>query len=314
MQDPNNPVVKEPTETTPPQEVKPKEDTTPQEDKGGKTETPKEEVVELNLSEIKKVDGKFVYNDPDNPERTLYEADSAAELFQKIVKGVTEKDKTIAQMKSKQISVPKGGRKVEGEDEEEALEFPDPQEVLLETARKRGFDPAVFNWNKDKWREFEAANGVSETIDLKNLKAVVEQETNAKVAAKNLEVMNRANLNEEEEQIRGLCAEAELPVDDVDWEKVLGEAIADPKNYYKSGVRKPGAIVRRAAQEINRVLRERGKKSLTTEVTKEIADAEKKKKAAASDGGSVSPGTKIHKTPPKTIEAATERALKAFTT
>lgn len=277
--------------------------------------TPEEEVEELDLSDIKKTKDGFEYRDPDNPEKTLYRGKTVAEVIRNIAKGNAEKDKFIAKLKAEGING-RGfaNRNVKGDAADDpALAFPKPQEILLATAKEYGLDPVILQWSKTDWREFESEHGTRETMNLVNLEKQVRDQAGAQVTTENVRVMNNAMLFEEEQQVRDLVEEAGVDVDAVNWDTVFDEATSNPKNYNRAGIRRSGSVVKRAAAEIAKVLKETAKKQVTKEIEDDMAAGKRKARKVASPGGQgpTNP-TSSTKDAPKNTNDAYERALAAF--
>jgi len=304
-------VVEEQTQTTDSQGQS-AEQTTATEEKGGTTETPKEEAVEtVDIADIKKVDGKYVYTDPDNPEGTTYQGDSIADVFKQMAKGNREKDGYIATLKAKQVQIPTVEEIEAGIEQDAEPEFVDETDVLLTVAKKRGLDPNVLTMSDDKWREMEAQQGVRAVNRLDNLMQAVRQEAQRIAAASNLKVMNKTVVKEQHATIREMLAEENVDADSISLKSFFKEELENPKNY-KNGLLKSGVLVARAHKEISKVQKASLESTTKKKVETEIAAGKKEKKEAASDGSSTGSSGKVQKAPPKNMDEVHARAMEYF--
>ena len=282
----------------------------------GKTgEVAQEEVVEIDLSNLRRDGDGYILSDPSNPEKTVYRGKTPNEVIENMMKGIVEKDKYISQLKASGITGRKfAGRKVEGEDEEagEKVEFPKPDEVLSSTAKEHNLALEVLGWPKEKWREYEAENGAAETWELKQLAAKVRESASARINAGNIDAMNRSTFLEEEAVIRQLAADSGIDVALIDWDKVFDEATSNKASYNRAGLRKSGAVVSAAAREINKLVREKKKEDFATEIEADIREGRLTARQVSSSASVVAPSQRKTDTAPKNSEQAYERALERF--
>lgn len=274
-----------------------------------------EEVLEMDLSSItKSEDGQFELRDPANPEKTVYRGKTVDELLKNVIKGNTEKDKFISELKAKSISSDRfrDTKTPKGEEEGAQLQFPDPDEVLQNVVKEMRIDGAMLAWTREDWKKHEAENGAVETLELKSQVDQARKIAQGRVAEENVRVINANNLEEETDTIRAMVAEEGLNVDDIDWDNVFQEAITDPKHYNKSGIRRSGTVVARAEREIRRVLKDKIRGEESKKLETEIAEGRRKGKEMETPGSTAGASHSPKTAPAKNFDEAFDRALKAF--
>lgn len=273
-----------------------------------------EDGLDLDPDFIKRTDEGFTFSDPNNPEGTVYKGKDLKELLQNIAHGNTEKDKYINQLKSaKTAEDNKADEAVEEEvvEEDEAVEFPDENKIIAETAKRHGFDLEILTWSDEKWHEVELESGGRYVRKLEDQMKQVHEEANIRLAQGNTVALNELNLTQETKTVRRLLEDAGIDKKTFPYKQILERVHKSKDNFDQFGRRIQGVIVAEATKEVLKIVRaQKAEEDAGAKSEKAIKARLIKENLKGGGSASAAAGTKVNEKPPKDTGEAAERALR----
>lgn len=281
--------------------------------------TPDDTTVEIKDVQ-QDTDGNLVFVvDPGNPKSTVYKGKNWDELFSNVRKGYSEKDNYIAELTAERLD-PKSGKgktlKGDVEDDIEGIKFPERGEAIQEELKRfkpLGVTEEMLSWGKQEWRDYEVENGATDTIEMKGYVKEVIQVADQHLAEGSVRVLNDKSLFDETDQVEGLLKKYKITgKDGFDYDSILNATLNDPKSYFKSGIRRSGAIISAARDKIQDIVLERELKSGKTKSSEELANARIDKEKAKSEAGTKTEFKHESSKVPKNSAEAVKQVLEEY--
>jgi hypothetical protein len=316
-------------------EVKSEEKTSPEQQEADAEQSEKaesgKEAVEAELALLKQLqeegsitkraDGKFEWVvDPDDPKTTRYVGGDLKELLQNARKGFIDKDRYIAELKSKNFGVEKPGRRA-GQEQRERTEddedieslTPNRDLIITELMKERGLDPQMRGWSNTQWREYADEKGMRDFEVSRIQQAIDRAEADANVVYKDqsIDYVDAKTLKEASEEIKQYMLDKKLDPDEfIDtYKDVVTRTWEDPTYRKSNGLFNGTRLVRVMISEIDQKAApspERTKVQKKLDEVKKTAD-ESKKQIKTPQSAAAKP--KVTEAPPKDIREAKRQLL-----
>lgn len=321
-------------EGTPDEEPSPEqqesEEEQPETDKAGEeTEEPELNLLQQLQEEggiTKRNDGKFEWVvDPDDPKSTRYVGTTLKELLENARKGFNDKDRYIAELKSRNFGVDKPGRRVARPEREEQAEtdedieslIPNRDAIITDLMKERGLDPAMRKWSTAEWREYADEKGMRD-FEVSRLQSSIERVENDGTKVYNeasIDYVDARTLKEASQEVKEYILDRKLDPDDFIevYEGVVRKTWDDNSFRKSNGLFNGSKLVRVMIAEINKSLApspDRTKVEQKLDATKKAAE-EAKKKIKAPSSSAAKP--KVQDTAPKDIREAKRQLMAGIT-
>lgn len=249
----------------------------------------------------------------------IYRGKTPQELIENMAKGLEAKETHIKNLETqRKVELPEKFAKGDTEPTSKTVEAPDRETIYGKHAKavqkRSGVDPAMFTWTNTQWREYADENGMRdfEVTQRQNLVHAALQEiderTEREYAEANVKFVNVRTVEDEDQSVRELIAEADIDVKDFDYDAVLTRVFNDPNSKYQWGGLKPGRIVKEASKEIRRIQSGTSESVMRQKIEEDIAVGRKKKTRVRVGAGSTEQFKSTAKVP-KDYEDALEQAI-----
>lgn len=230
-------------------------------------------------------------DDPSKPYKTVYTGKTMAEVWANAKKGVSEKDKTIANLQKAKKEPPKEKEPFKFTPEKETV-APDKEAILSQTLaqadkamKRENLRIEMMDWTDDQWDAYQAEHGLRDyTINklrsrVDSYRQEVHTYANETYRVQNRDYINAERIQEEAENAAYLITMAGIDPDEFQpqLKKIIAETVAREGALNKAGLLKSGVIVAAVQKELSGRSVSSIREKLRKELEKEILESDQRK-------------------------------------